>query len=184
MGILVKRKFFLRFVGAFIILPGIILSIIFDFFLLNILTFLFSVFPILILFLFIACLKFEVKYLREHYFMISIIVLISLIMLIITGCLFGVIESISLLYLLITSSNILISISWHYSLTIYKNKKILAILGYVIFSFLTTYIRSNYYNNLFDLVLSLIPLMIIICGLLIIIIIELRMKKKGFLNYL
>jgi hypothetical protein len=184
MGILAKRKFFLRFVGAFIILLGIVLSIIFDYFLLNILTFLFSVFPILILFSFIACLKIEVKYVREHYFIISVIVSISLIMIIITGCLFGVIESISLLYLLITSSNILISISWHYSLTIYRNKKILAIAGYSLSSILTIFIRSSYSNNLFDLVLSLIPLMMIICGLLIIIITELRMRKKGFLNYL
>jgi hypothetical protein len=88
------------------------------------------------------------------------------------------------LYSLITSSNILISISWHYSLTIYKNKKILAIMGYVLFSFLTIYIRSNYSNNPFDLVLSLVPLMMITCGLLIIIITELIMRKKGFLKYL
>lgn len=179
MGILAKREFILRFFGAFIILLGIIISIIFDFFILNdFLVFAYSFLTVLILFSFIVCLKFELKFIRDNYTISSISICLCLIILLTIGFIYSFITSRGIVYLFITSSNILIVISWHYSLTLYKKKKLISIVGYILYSYITVFLRLR------KLILSFLPLILITCGVLVILITEIRMKKKGLLNYL
>ncbi len=185
MGILAKREFFLRVIGAFIILLGMIISIIFDFFILNdILVFMYSFLTVLILFSFILCLKFELRFIRENYTISSISIFICLIILLTIGFIYSFIKSVGIVYLFITSSNILIIISWHYSLALYKKKKLISIVGYILYSTITIFLRLRMYYTQIGLILSYLPLILITCGILVILITEIRMKRKGLLNYL
>lgn len=185
MGILAKREFLLRFIGAFIILLGIIISITLDFFILNdILVFTYSFLTILILFSFIVCLKFELRFIRENYIISSISIVICLIILLTMGFIYSFIKSVGVIYLFITSSNILIVMSWHYSLALYKKKKLISIVGYILYSSITIFFRLMQSFSQILLILNFLPLFLITCGILVILITEIRMKRKNLLNYL
>ena len=178
MGIRAKRQFISRIIGFSVILIGIIISIVFDFFILDPLSFIYSFLPLLILLLFILSLKFEVQFIRENYTISAIIMITGVIIFCIMGLIQSFIEPIHIVYLLNTSSNILIVISWHYSLTIYKKKKLITIGGYILYSFLTVSLRLYTFNTLIGLFLSLLPFILRSCGQVIILITEIRMKKK------
>jgi len=185
MGILAKREMFFRFIGAIIFLLGFIISIILDIYLIKtLLSSIALVLIILFLFSFILCLKFELRFIRENYTISSISIVICLIILMTIGFIDSFLKSRDLVFLFISSSNILIIISWHYSLALYKKKKLISIMGYILYSTITTFLRVRKYYSQFGLILSFIPLTLITCGVLIILITEIRMKRKGLLNYL
>ncbi len=81
-------------------------------------------------------------------------------------------------------SYVLLAICWHYSLTIYKKKKMAFLTCGVGFCVLTIFFRNGMLVARFGWILGLIPLILAIIGMTLIIIAEAIMKKKGFLNYL
>jgi len=185
MGILAKREMFLRFIGASIFLLGLIISIILDIYLIEtFISFIALVLIIILLFSFILCLKFELRFIRENYTISSLSIVIFLIILMTIGFIYSFLKSRNLVFLFISSSNILIIISWHYSLALYKKKKLISIVGYILYSTITLFLRLRRHYSQIGLILSFLPLILITCGMLVILITEIRMKRKGLLNYL
>ena len=92
--------------------------------------------------------------------------------------------SLALRTVVTSSSNILLLICWHFSLSIYKrNKKIFFICGvsYLIIQFLILFssISVSYF-----FIINLTLMISVSLGLLLITSAELRMKKKGWLKYI
>jgi len=92
--------------------------------------------------------------------------------------------SVAITTVITSSSNILLLICWHFSLSIYKKNKILFFIcgvSYFILQFLIL-LGSISISHLF--IFNLTLLISVSLGLLLIISAELIMKKKGWLNYI
>ncbi|TKJ20134.1 MAG: hypothetical protein CEE42_14970 [Promethearchaeota archaeon Loki_b31] len=183
MSIQGKKEGICRLTGTTLIFISLTLLIIFNFFILNnlilyLILILINVPPLILSILIKLELDFITKNSLKFLFTISTIV-ISLIIVTIFFNSFLMIK-----FVLIVSSNLLLTICWHFSLSIYKKKKIIFIFsgtGYCILIFilwLTNFVLHNI------LVLILFPLLLVLIGIMLIIIAELSMKKKGLLNYI
>ena len=186
MSILAKKENLLKIIGTVIILFGLLLSLIFDFFLLNsnFPSYIFIIITIIPILSLIMCFKLELNIIRNNpqkFFYISCCYLALMIII-------GVIlrpngESI-LSFIIITISNLFLISCWHFSFSIYKKEKILFIvtgLGYIL---ITVFFKVYSLNAQLGLYIGLIPLFCVILGMCIILISEARMKKKGLLNYI
>ncbi|MFX0180070.1 MAG: hypothetical protein ACFE78_07750, partial [Candidatus Hodarchaeota archaeon] len=126
-------------------------------------------------------LKFEINFLRNNLLKISIILGILSIILAITGILIDLIRY--SLFIVVLLSNFLLLICWHYSPSIYKKEKVWAIIGGVSYAVLTIIFILNILIYLFGILTGLIPILLLSLGIFLILLIELIMKRKGFLNY-
>lgn len=184
MSIQGKKEGICRLTGTTLIFISLALSIIFNYFILNnLILYLFLILinvPPLILSI---LLKLELDFITKNslkflFFTISTIV-ISLIIVTIFFNSFLMIK-----FVLIVSSNLLLISCWHFSLSIYKKKKIIFIFsgtGYCILIFILW--LANFVSYSF-LVLILFPLLLVLIGIMLIMIAEIIMKKKGLLNYI
>jgi len=183
MSIQGKKEGICRLIGTTLILIGFILSIPFNYFILNnslfyLLFILIGILP----FILSIFLKLEQDFVVKNSLKILLIVVTISITLIITAIFFSSILMIK--FALIVSSNLLLVSCWHFSLSIYKKKKLIFIfsgLGYCIIN-LILWFANFILNNL--LVFILLPLLLALIGVLLIIVAELSMKKKGLLNYI
>ena len=187
MSIQGKKESICRLTGTTLILISLVLSIILNYFILNnsILYLILIIINVHFLNLsFLLKLKLDIitKNSFKFLFTISTIVL-SLI--IITTILIHYSNSFLMIRLvLIVSSNLLLISCWHFSLSIYKKKKIIFIFSgtsYCIIIFILWLANFVSYSSL---VVILFPLMLVIIGIILIIVAELIMKKKGLLNYI
>ncbi len=92
--------------------------------------------------------------------------------------------SLALTTIIISSSNILLLICWHFSLSIYKKNKIIFFIcgvSYILVN-IPILLDSVSVSHLF--IINLILLLIVFIGLSLIISAELIMKKKGWLKYI
>ena len=175
----------MRIGGMVLILFGLILSIIFDAFVLNYaILFAFILVIALSWFVLIVFLKLEKDFFVDNAFKVSIVLIALSSILIIMGFFVGSSELNAFNFAFLSISNILIILSWHFSLSIYKKQKILFILGTIVFCIFTLIFRISSLMIQFGYFLSLTPLLLVVLGICLIIIAELRMKKKGFLNYI
>jgi len=183
MNIQGKKEGICRLTGTTLIFISLALSIIFNFFILNnlilyLILILINVPPIILSILLKLELNFITKNSLKFLFTISTIVL-SLIIVTIFFNSFLMIK-----FVLIVSSNLLLISCWHFSLSIYKKKKIIFIFsgtGYCILIFILW--LANFVSYSF-LVLILFPLLLVLIGIMLIMIAEIIMKKKGLLNYI
>ena len=169
MSILGKKEGICRLLGTTLILIGLILSIPFNYFILNnsllYLLFILIGIPPFILSIF---LKLEQDFIVKNSSKILFIIVTINISLIITAVFF----------------NLLLISCWHLSLSLYKKNKLIFIfsgLGYCIIN-LFLWFANFILNNL--LVVILLPLLLALIGIMLIIVAELSMKKKGLLNYI
>jgi len=88
----------------------------------------------------------------------------------------------SIVFLISGISIILIIFCWHYALSIYKKEKLIFLLSGVISSILV-FIKISIAILIIILLLAAISIILIILGIIAVIFAELRMKKKGLLNY-
>lgn len=182
MGIFAKREMFLRFMGASIFLLGLVISIYFDIYSIKTLQSSIILFLIdMILFSFIICAKLEVNFVSKNYLIIILLVSGFFLILLTLGLIYSLDKFI---FFLLVSSNILIIISWHYSLSLYKMKKVFFLIGSIIYLLISIFFRIKTSMDQFGVISSLVPLLFIIIGLALIIVIELRMIKKGLLKYI
>lgn len=182
MGIQAKGASLSRIVGMILILIGLILSFFFDFFI--------EISPFLIIllilievlwFTFSLCLKLERKFYIEHLYQIFLFLVGFSISLTLLGVLLNNLSSNGFIFKIV--SNLLIILCWHVCLSLYKNEKVIFLLSG--FSYIT--LSLIYGIKILSLKIggyAIIPLILIILGMLIIIISEILMKRKGLLNYI
>ena len=183
MSIQGKKEGICRLTGTTLIFISLALSIVFNFFILNnlilyLILILINVPPLILSILLKLELDVITKNSLKFLFTISTIV-ISLIIVTIFFNSFLMTK-----FVLIVSSNLLLTICWHFSLSIYKKKKIIFIFsgtGYCILSFII-WLANFVLHSI--LVLILFPLVLVLIGIMLIIVAELSMKKKGLLNYI
>jgi hypothetical protein len=181
MSIQGKKEGIFRLTGTILIIISLAFSMIFNYFILNnsvlyLILILINVPPLILSILLKLELDVITKNSLKFIFTISTIFL-SLIIVTIFFHSFLMIK-----FVLIVSSNLLIC--WHFSLSIYKKKKLIFIFsgtGYCIIIFILW--LANFVSYSF-LVFILIPLVLVLIGILLIVVAELSMKKKGLLNYI
>jgi len=183
MSIQGKKEGICRLIGNILFLISIIISISFNYFILNnlilyLILILINLPPLILSILSKLELDVITKNSSKFLFTISTIV----ISLIIVTIFFN--SFLKIKFVLIVSSNLLLISCWHFSLSIYKKKKIIFIFsgtGYCILIFIL--LLANFVSYSF-LVLILFPLLLVLIGIMLIIVAELSMKKKGLLNYI
>jgi len=192
MGIQGKKEGINRLKGSMMLFIVIFISISSDYFILNnpllYLLFILICIPPFILSIF---LKLEQDFIVKHSAKILAIIATITISLVIIANFF--IPSLMFLFALVVSSNLLLIICWHFSLSLYKKHRLMFIYsgsGYCIinlFLWFAHFILNIFtYSMLFYhlLVVILLPLFLALIGILLIVVAELSMKKKGLLNYI
>jgi len=182
MSIKAKKLSLVRLFGASLILIGLFSSLFLDYFVVdNILLFLLIIFFNFPWMIFSFGLKFEINYFRNNVLKISIILGILSIIIAIIGILIDL--STSILLVVVLLSSFLLLTCWHYSPSIYKKEKVWAIIGGVSYAILTIFVKLNILIYLFGILTGLIPIILLSLGILLILSMELVMKRKGLLNY-
>lgn len=185
MGVLAKREIFIRFIGSFFFLSGLIFSIISDYFLFqdNVI-FIFLLIINLVMLLFVFCLKFELNFIRESFLASFLIICLLIITLFIVSFDYVLRKRVYIEYTFILCSNIFTIISWHYSISFYKKKKLIFIFGFIIYVIITLSLRLRMLVDHTGLIMNLISLILIISGVAVILLIELRMIRNGLLKFI
>ncbi|MFX0059272.1 MAG: hypothetical protein ACFE85_11105 [Candidatus Hodarchaeota archaeon] len=184
MKIQIKKIGLIRFGGAFLILIGLISSIFLDLFVLDawivsLITLLIEI-PWILLSILI---KLEINYFKENLKLISIVLYVFFIIFVVLGLLLSPNLSNALLFILILISTFLLAGCWHFSISIYKKEKIIAILGGIGYGILSIFCRFKVLGILFGPITSLTPIFLISVGFILIIAIEYYMMRKGLLKY-
>ncbi len=185
MGVLAKREIYIRFIGLFFFLLGLIFSVVSDFFLFqDKLIFILLLIINLVILSFILCLKLELNLIRENFLASFIIICLFIISLFIVSFDYLLRKALHDEYIFIISSNILIIISWHYSISFYKKKKLIFIFGFIIYVFITFFLRLRKLIDQIGLVVSLLPLILISSGVTVILLAEISMIRRGLLKFI
>lgn len=175
-----KKEGLLRVFGMVLILISILASIIFDFFILDLTMYILTLIVFIAWFVLIVLLKLEKDFFVDNTSKLFIVLGIFSAVIIIIAIMISV--SASLLFIIIIISNILIIFCWHFALTIFKKEKLAFLIGGIGYCLLTAIFRILLFIAM-NLLLGISPLLLVALGIILIIIAEMRMKKKGLLNY-
>ena len=178
-----KKESLMRLLGMVLILCGLLITLFVDiiFVISNVALFLLIIIP---WFLLIILLKLEINFVVDHAIIFSIIFCIYTIIMSLVALLFISNEVASLLFIILVISDILLLICWHFPISIFKKKKILSILcgfGYLI---ITSIFRLLPIVIIWPWLLNLGSAAVVLLGMVLILFAEMRMKKKGLLNYI
>ena len=176
-----KKESLLRVFGMGLILIGIIVSIIFDFFILNMSLYVLALIIFIPWFVLIILLKLEKDFFIDN--MSKIITILAIFSAVITFISIFISPTTALLFVFLQISNILILFCWHFALSIFKKEKMIFLLGGIIFCIITALFRIFILLAIIGIILGLSSLLLIILGILAILFAEMRLKKKGLLNY-
>lgn len=176
-----KKGAFFRILGSFLILMSLILSTLFNILALNnFILYILLMCIILPSFLLSVVIKLEQGFFIKN--TILFLILIATETTIITFVVFFSFRSLVIMkFMLIESSNLLLIICWHFSLSLYRRLKILFALSGISFFVLIVILWIGLEEPIV-IILFITPTLL--SGLLFIIITEFRMKKKGLLNYI
>lgn len=185
MSIQAKKEGLLRYLGMAVVFLGLIASIIFD---IMFLTQLVLLIPFIILigvwFLLIALIKLEINIIVDNFLKIFILLGIITIIVILIGALLASIMMMSMFFIFLSISTIALIIGWNYSLSIYKKEKLYFILGVIIYLVLSFLSRFTVVSTTIGIVFATCAAVLSVLGLILIMIAENMMKKKGLLNYI
>lgn len=184
MSIKGKKESISRLVGSILILISIVLEMCLSFLiinnlLLNLILLLITVPPFMLSILLKVEQDFIIKNITKFLFLLlSEIIVLSIIILGFYGA------TLIIKFSLVSSSNLLIIICWHFSLSLYKKNKIIFFICGI--SYILVNIPILLGNILFSylFIINLILLLIVSLGLFLILAAELIMKKKGWLKYI
>ncbi len=175
-----KKEGLLRVLGMVLILISVVASIIFDFFLLNLTIYVLIMIVFIPWFILIVLLKLEKDFFVDNMSKLFIGLGIYSAIIIIIGTIISIYGM--LLFIAVIISNILIILCWHFALSIFKKEKLIFLIGGIGYCILTAIFRVILFIAL-NLILGIAPLLLVALGICLIIIAEMRMKKKGLLNY-
>ncbi len=184
MSIIGKKEGIYRILGSILLLISLVLALILEFLALN--DPILSITLILITappFVLSILLKLEQDFFFNNAKKFLYLVLIEII--VINSVIFAFYNtSLALTTIIASSSNILLIICWHFSLSIYKKHKIIFLVCGISYFFVhyPILLDSMSVSHLF--IINLILLIIISLGLFLIMAAELIMKNKGWLKYL
>ncbi|MBY9008856.1 MAG: hypothetical protein KGD74_03210 [Candidatus Lokiarchaeota archaeon] len=184
MSIKGKTEGISRLVGSILILTSIVLEMCLGFLILN--NLLISLTLILITappFLLSFLLKIEQDFLVKNATKFLFLFLLEIILLSILILTFYSL-ALTIKFYLVSSSILLLIMCWHTSLSLYKNKKIIFFLSSFGYFISNTLIWLNNIIFPYLYITNLIFKLTVLLGIFLIVIAELRMKKKGWLKYL
>ena len=176
-----KKESLIRVLGMVLILLGLFTSLIFDYFIVSIIIYLLVILIFIPWFILIVLLKLEKEFFVDNMPKLFVILVCYTVVLITMGSIISTAESI--VFLISGISIILIIFCWHYALSIYKKEKLIFLLSGIISSILVLGFKISILILYIGLLLALTSILLIILGIIAIIFAELRMKKKGLLNY-
>jgi hypothetical protein len=87
-------------------------------------------------------------------------------------------------FVITVSSFLMLISSWHFSLSIYRKSKLIFVIGGFGYFILNIFLWLVIFNLELVFIFNLILLIFNLLGFLLIIVAELKMKKKGLLNYI
>lgn len=178
MSLQAKKEGFLRLIGTILIIGGVALSIILDFYVLNKApTYIFEILTIVLWLFIMVSFKLEIEDIVDNMEKIMMPLLIYSIVVITFGASLSNNSINSIVFIFSTLSSVLSLICWHFSLSIYKKEKkafLITGIGYIIISLIIRLV----------IILTLVPFFIFVAGFVLIIYAENSMKKKGLLNYI
>lgn len=175
-----KKESLIRVLGMILILLGLFVLLILDYYIFSIIIYLLVILIFIPWFILIVLLKLEKEFFVDNMPKLIVILLCYTIVLIIMGSIINTAESI--VFIISGISIILIIFCWHYALSIYKKEKLIFLLSGVISSILV-FIKISIAILIIALLLAAISIILIVLGIIAVILAELRMKKKGLLNY-
>jgi len=183
MSIKGKWEMSIRIFGMILFLIGIIFTVTLDFYILqDTLVFLLSIVIFLLSLSTVIGFKLELKlFIEKDSYLLIILVILSGITLVF-GSLLSLEQSTIHLFLLLSLSNSIVIISWHYSLSYYRKKKFIFIIGSIAYITISLIIRYTTLMKLFRSI-GLIPFILITFGIGSIIISEGILYKKKLLKY-
>ena len=183
MSIQGKKEGIFRLLGSFLILISLILSIILDYFILNNLLYLFIILIVIPPFILSILLKLERDFIVNN--SSKLLLLLVMESIILSVLIFAFINTFLVIKFVVTvSSSLLLISSWHFSLSLYKKNKFIFVIGGFGYFILNILLGLEIFNLDTIFIFNLFPLVFILLGLLLIIVAELIMKKKGLLNYI
>ncbi|MBD3256207.1 MAG: hypothetical protein GF383_14005 [Candidatus Lokiarchaeota archaeon] len=179
-----KKESMIRLAGMVIILLGLLLSIVLDFFINNPAFYIMLLMIIIPWFVVIILMKLEIDIIVDKSLIWFIVLIVYTLIMSFIGILLYQQGTYALIFISTAISNILLILSWHYALSIFKKKKIVFIsgaAGYCVLTFLFRLIPLI--THIFWLI-AIAPLGLVVLGVILIMFAELRMKKKGLLNWI
>ena len=180
MSIQGKKEGILRLLGSFLILLGLILSILFNMFVVKYFFYLYYIIIVLPMFVKSVLLKLEEDIFVKHSSKFLLLITIDVVV-VNFFFFFNVRALFIIIFVLVECSDILLIFCWHFSISLYKKLKIVSIFSGLI-SFVLKYILWLIFVDILIIIIFLIPTLLL--GLFLIISAELLMKKKGLLNYI
>jgi len=185
MRVEIKKIGLYRFIGASLILIGLFTSLFLDYFVLDNWILFFIIITIDFLWLFLSIvLKLEIIFFKDNLTKVLFLFSVTSVVLTIIALLFSVNSFISILIIILPISTFLLTVCWHFSISIYKKEKVISILTGLGYVSLSIFFKNLSLIIQFGIITSITPIFLVIVGFLMIILTELQMKRKGLLKYI
>ena len=185
MSILAKKESLLRVFGSVLILFAVLSTLIIDVLSLNVkfhnLFLMAAIFPMIII---AICFKLEWSLIINNSSKFVILLAVYLSFIIIVNAFLTINLEHFMRFTIILLTNVFLALSWHFSFSIYKKEKIIFIISGVINILFSIFFKLNSLIAQFGIFFSVFPIFLTVGGMCLIIIIELKMKSKGLLNYI
>jgi len=178
-----KKENLIRLLGMVLILFGLLISIVLDYFIHSFVLYVFVLLIFIPWFVLVVLLKLEIDFIVNKMVIFIVIIIAYSIVMLYFGNILSTNATNSLIFISTVISNVFIVFSWNYAISIFKKKKLVFLIGGLGYCILTAIFRLIPLMNRLFWILSLTPLSIVLFGMILIFLAELRMRKKGLLNY-
>ncbi|HEY0090015.1 MAG TPA: hypothetical protein VGB37_14310 [Candidatus Lokiarchaeia archaeon] len=178
-----KKENLIRLLGMVLILFGLLISIVLDYFIHSLILYVFVLLIFIPWFILVILLKLEIDFVVNKMVIFIVIIIAYSIVMLLIGNNLSTNAANSLIFITTVISSVLLAFSWNYAISIFKKKKLAFLIGGLGYCILTAIFRLIPLMSRLVWILSLTPLSIVLFGMILIFLAELRMRKKGLLNY-
>ncbi|KKN38261.1 hypothetical protein LCGC14_0755310 [marine sediment metagenome] len=185
MGIKGKWEMLFRLLGNILFLIGIIITIILDFYIVqNLLVYFLLVLSVGLHFSLILGFKLDFRFLDDNRLTILTIITIITSILLLIGSILSQRLLKTPIFLFLTLSNSLGMICWDFSLSLFKKKKIMFIIGSLVYISTSFFFRFLVLMKTYGFIGLLLPLIFTTIGIGTILSAEIKLIKKKLLKYI